>query len=58
MITDKHKPVLNFFKHYDEGKNIPFEDKPIGILRFNGLTIYSIEFQKHKDFYHFFNSEL
>ena len=57
LTTDKHKSVHNFLQHYDEGKNIPFEDKPIDILRFNGLTIYSVEFQKHKDFYNFFNSE-
>ena len=44
-------------KHYDEGEIIPFGDKPTDILRFNGLTIYSVEFQKHKDFYNFFNSE-
>ena len=44
-------------KHYDEGKDIPFEDKAIDILRFPGFTIYSIECQKHKDFYDFFNSE-
>ena len=49
LTTDKHKSVHNFLKYYDEGKNIPFEDKLIDILRFNGLTIYSIEFQKHKD---------
>ena len=57
LTTDKHKSVHNFLKHYDEGKNIPFEDKPIDILRFTGLTIDSVEFQKHKDFYNFFNSE-
>ena len=56
LTTDKHKSVHNFLKHYDEGKNIPFEDKPIDILRFNGLTIYSVEFQEHKDFYNLFNS--
>ena len=56
LTTDKHKSVHNFLKHYDEGKNIPFEDKPIDILRFNGLTIYSVEFQKHKYFYNLFNS--
>ena len=57
LTTDKHKSVHNFLKHYYEGKKIPFEDKPIDILRFPGLVIYSIEFQKHKDFYNFFNSE-
>ena len=34
-----------------------FADKPIDILRFTGLTIYSVKFQKHTDFYNFFNSE-
>ena len=57
LTTDKHKLVHNFLKHYDEGKNIPFEDTLIDVLRFNGLTVYSVEFQKHKDFYNFFNSE-
>ena len=31
LTTDKHKSVHNFLKHYDEGKNIPFEDKTIDI---------------------------
>ena len=57
LTTDKHKSVHYFLKHYDKGKNIPFEDKPIDILRFTGLTIYSVELQKHKDFYNFLNSE-
>ena len=57
LTTDKHKSVHNFLKHYDEGKDIPFEDKPIEILRFPGLTIYSIVFKKHNNFYDFFNSE-
>ena len=31
LTTDKHKSVHNFLKHYDDGKNIPFEDKLIDI---------------------------
>ena len=57
LTTDKHKSVHNFLKHYDEGKDIPVEDKPIEISRFPGLKIYSIKFKKHKYFYDFFNSE-
>ena len=53
LTTEKHKSVHNFLKH-DEGKSILFEGKPIEISRFPGLTIYSIEFQKHKNFYDFF----
>ena len=57
LTTEKHKSAHIFLKHYDEGKNIPFGDKRIDIVRFPGLTIHSIEFQKHKEFYDFFNSE-
>ena len=63
LTTDKQESIHNFLKHYDEGKKISFEDKPIEVLRFPGLTIYAIEFQKHfrisefQDFYKFFNSE-
>ena len=44
-------------KHYDDGKSIPFEEKPLDILKYPALTIYSIEFQKHSDFYNFYNSD-
>ena len=57
VTTEKHKDIHNFLRHYEEGKSVPFEKKPSDILGFHGLTIYSIKFQKHKDFYDFFNSE-
>ena len=57
LTTQKHKATHDFWEHYDSGKNIPFEDKPLDILKFPGLTIYSIDFQKHNDFYNFCNSE-
>ena len=44
-------------KHYDDGKSIPFEEKALDILKYPALMIYSIEFQKHSDFYNFYNSE-
>ena len=47
FVTDKHKAVHNFVKHYDDGKTIPFEEKPLDILKLPALTIYSIEFRKH-----------
>ena len=49
-MTDKHKAVHNFLKHYEDGKSIPFEEKPLNILKLPGLTIYSIEYQKHEDY--------
>ena len=57
LTTEKHKSIHNFLKHYEEGKIVSFEGKPTDIVRFRGLAIYSIEFQKHKDFYDFFISE-
>ena len=58
LVTDKHKDVHNFLKHYDDGKTIPFEEKPLNILKLPALTVYSIEFKKHQNFYDFYNSEL
>ena len=57
LATEKQKAVHDFLKHYDEGKNIPFEEKPLDIVRYPGLTIYYIEFKKHSSFYNFYDSE-
>ena len=56
LTSEKHKATHDFLKHYEDGKNIPFEEKPLDILKFSGLTIYSIDFQKHSEFYNFYNS--
>ena len=42
LTTEKHKSIHNFLKHYEEGKNVPLEEKSIDIVKFHGLTIYSI----------------
>ena len=57
LMTEHHKAVQNFFKNYDKGKSIPFEDKPVKIQKHFGLNIYSIEFQKHRDYCDFSNPE-
>ena len=58
IVDKKSKADHDFLQHYNEGKNQPFEDKPldIKILRSN-ITIYSIEFRKHQNDYNFFDSE-
>ena len=33
LATEKQKVVDDFLKHYDKGKNIPFEEKPLDIVR-------------------------
>ena len=58
LNTDKHKAVHNFLKHYEDGKSIPFEEKPIDILKLPASTIYSVEYSKHKDSHNFYNSEV
>ena len=57
LTTEKHKTVYDFLRHYNGYKSIPFEEKPLDILRHPALTIYYIEFQKHGDFYNFYNSD-
>ena len=56
LTTDKHKAVHNFLNRYENDTSIPFEKKPVDILKFPALTIYSIEYGKYKDFYNFYNS--
>ena len=57
ITTDRPKRVHDFLMYYDEGKSIPFEEKPIDIARYLGLKIYSIEFKKYSSFYNFYDSE-
>ena len=57
LATRKEKAIHDFLKHYNDGKSIPFEEKPLDIIRYPALTIYQIEFKKYNSFYPFFNSE-
>ena len=59
FIYDKQAKVENdFLNHFSEGKDQPFESKPIEIRTLKDkITIYSIEYSKHKDAYNFFDSE-
>ena len=58
LVTEKQKTVHNFLIHYEHGKTIPFEEKPLDLLKLPSLTIYSIEFKKHQNVSDFYNSEL
>ena len=51
LVTEKQKTVHNFLKHYEDDKTIPFEEKLLDVLRLALLTIYSIEFRKHQNFW-------
>ena len=58
LVNDEQKSVHNFLKYYEDGKTIPFEEKPLDILKLPALTIYSIEFKKRQNCYDFYNSDL
>ena len=55
--TKKEKAAHDFLKHYDDGKNIPFEERPLDIIKYPILVIYQIEHKKYKNLYSFYNSE-
>ena len=57
IATKKQKTEHDFLKHYEEGKEVPFEEKPLDIIRYPALTIYKIEFKKHNKDYDFNDSE-
>ena len=57
LATEKQKAVQDFLKHYEEGKNIRLEEKPLDIERYPGVTIYYNEYEKHSSFYNFYYSE-
>ena len=44
-------------KHYSDGKDIPFEEKPLDIIRYPAMTIYQIEYKKYSNLYPFHYSE-
>ena len=57
MTTRKRNVIHGFLKHYNKGKDIPFEEKPLDIIRYPSLMIYQIEYKKYSNSYSFFNSE-
>ena len=57
LTTKKEKAVHDFLKHNNEGKKIPFEEKPLDIIRYPALLIYLIEYKMYSNHYSFFNSE-
>ena len=44
--TKKQKAAHDFLKHYNDGKNIPFEERPLDIIKYPMLEIYQIEYKE------------
>ena len=57
LTTKENQRQHNFLEHYDEGKKLPFAEKPIEIKTIEGLTTYEISYEKHSDYYDFTASE-
>ena len=50
-----NKKQNDFLKHYSEGKEIPFEEKPLDIIKYPGLAIHQIRYKKYCNIYSFDN---
>ena len=57
LTTSDFKIKHDFLKHYNEGYNDLFEDKPVDVEKTANLLKFEITVNKHGDYYHFENSE-
>ena len=57
MTTSDFKIKHHFSKHYSEGYNDFFEDKPVDIEKTANLLKFEITVNKHGGYYNFENSE-
>ena len=57
LSTEDSKIKHDFLKHYDDGQNVPFEDKPVEIKKTGSITSYEISVNKYRDYYNFENAE-
>ena len=57
LTIKREKAPHDLLKHYDDGKETPFEENPLDIIKLPALTIYKIEFKNYKNQYSFYNAE-
>ena len=57
MTTSDFKTKHDFLKHYNEGYNDLFEDKPVDVEKTSNLLKFEITVNKHGGYYDFANSE-
>ena len=56
LSTKDFKIKHDFLKPYDDGQNIPFEDKPVEIKKAGAIASYEISANKYRDYYNFDNA--
>ena len=54
ITTKKHQRQHNFLEHYQERNKILIEEKPIEIKQAQLLKTYEISFEKHSNYYDFY----
>ena len=57
LTTGDFKVKCDFLKHYNEGQNELFKDKPVDIETFGKITKYTNSVNKFAENYNFENSE-
>ena len=56
LSTENFKNKQDFLKHFPDGHTVPFEDKPIEIVKTRNITKYKISVSKHAEYYNFGNA--
>ena len=57
LTTSNYKVKHDFLKHYEEGRDIVFEEKPLDIIKTNSILKYEITINKFGEYYDFENAE-
>ena len=57
LTTSNYKVKHDFLKHYEEGRNIVFEEKPFDIIKTNSILKYEITVNKFGEYYNFENAQ-
>ena len=57
LSAENFKVKHDFLKHYADGDSVPFEDKPIEIVKTRNITKYEISVNKQADYYDFRNAQ-
>ena len=51
LSAENFKVKHDFLKHYADGDSVPFEDKPIEIVKTRNISKYEISVNKHADYH-------
>ena len=55
LVNSREKKLHNFIRHYNDGKTLHFENRPVFVSRIAGVVVYTINYESHNEFYNFFD---